>query len=85
MSNDSEYTIKQKRILSSGEIKIYNYKQKYIKRGTKFSNFINKYNDIILNKDLKPVEKLNKLYTIMTAEEKKQYTLTQIRNLIYRH
>ena len=81
----SSYEYKTTRKLKSGEIRTYTQKTKYVKKGSLFTNFINKYNDIINNKDLKPVDKLYKLYDVMTADEKKQYSTNQIRNLIYRH
>lgn len=84
-NNVSVYEYKTKRKLATGEIKYYIQKQKYNKKGTKFTEFINKYTDIIKNKDLRPTDKLNKLYDIMTKEEKNKYSVSQLRNLIYRY
>lgn len=84
-NNISTYEYKTKRRLANGEIKYYVQKQIYSKKGTKFTEFINKYIDIIKNKDLRPTDKLNKLYDIMTEDEKNKYSVSQLRNLIYRY
>lgn len=80
----SEYIYKQTKKLSSGEIKEYTYKKKYIKKGSKFNNFRIKYNDIIKDKTLRPMDKVDKIMKLLTNEEKKQFTKKQIANLIYR-
>lgn len=84
-NNVSLYEYKTKRKLANGEIKYYVQKQKYNKKGSKFAEFIIKYNDIIKNNDLRPTDKLNKLYDAMTKEEKNKYSISQIRNLVYRY
>lgn len=80
----SEYIYKQTKKLSTGEIKEYTYKKKYIKKGSKFNNFRIKYNDIIKDKTLRPMDKVDKIMKLLTDKEKEQFTKKQIANLIYR-
>lgn len=80
----SFYNYSQKRRLANGEVKIYNYQRKYIKKGCKFDDIKIKYNDIIKDTKLKPMEKVEKIMNNLTNDEKKMFNKNQIINFVYR-
>lgn len=85
--NSERSTIKIKYVTKSGAIKTYEYKSKYEckGRGKGINRAIKeKYNDIIFDESIKPVDKAYKIYGLMSADEKKQTDVYKIQALIYR-
>ena len=64
--------------------KIYTYNRIYKRKGSKFEDFKNKYSHIISGND-SHIDKFNKLLNSLDSEDKKKYTINQIRNFIYRN
>ena len=64
--------------------KVYTYNRIYKRKGSKFEDFKNKYSYIILGSD-SHIDKFNKLLNELDSEDKKKYTINQIRNFIYRN
>lgn len=81
----SKYKVKY--VTKSGEVKYYEYQNKYVCKGKGLQIYKiigEKYNDIIRNKTLKPIDKAVKIYGNLTDEEKKLTTVEKIRSYIYR-
>lgn len=85
------YTIKTKRILADGTEKIYTYQQTKYRPLSEKKILLNElkeveqFKTIIKNKDLKKIEKFNKLHEYTSNNEKfKQLTKQQIKSLVYR-
>lgn len=66
------------------QIKTYTYKRVYNLKGNKFDDFKKKYESIVCGSDTHLV-KFNKLLNALDSEDKKKYTINQIRNFVYRN
>lgn len=74
------YKTKHTYINKSGEVKEYIYTVEYKPRIKKYDSLKDKYKDIIYDDNILKSDKVYKIYEL----EKDNYTLEQIRNLIYR-
>lgn len=66
------------------QIKTYIYKRVYNRKGNKFDELKNKYSSIICGSDTHLI-KFNNLLSALDQEDKKKYTVNQLRNFIYRN
>ena len=64
----------------AGEVKEYVYTRTYFSKPNKFKMLFNKYKGLIEDTNLSSKDKINKIYSL----EKNNFTLSQIRNFIYR-
>ena len=74
------YETKHQYITKSGEVRIYKYNVQYQSKPKKYDSIKETYKDIINDNTIPRNEKINKIYN----SEKDNYTIEQIRNLIYR-
>lgn len=74
------YETKHQYITKSGEVRIYKYNVQYQAKPKKYDSIKETYKDIINDNSIPRNEKINKIYN----SEKDNYTIEQIRNLIYR-
>lgn len=74
------YKTKHTYINKAGEIKEYIYTVEYKPRIKKYDSLKDKYKDIIYDDNILKSDKVYKIYEL----EKDNYTIEQIRNLIYR-
>lgn len=76
----SFYETKHQYVTKSGEVRIYKYNISYTSKPKKYDGLKELYKEIINNSEIPRNEKVNKIY----SKEKDNYTLEQIKNLIYR-